>query len=322
MEGGGSRAARSRSGGTASARRVSSVARGAPGAPAARSAGLGGCRPRWPHRGGAALPLSPRVPGSVPEHSRLLPRISLPPPPRSLPAPQEAGQRGSRGLPSGTGRRLAPLHPRGGGHDPGGSVPPLASPPQVPSRASLQPAPCRPTQGEGRPPPEQGLCSPSARGGLAGHSTPPAKPGWRSPAAHDRKEGLARRALRRGGRREPGPESRERSPSPGKLARGEDGNPRPGGHSPFRAQRGQGGTFRRCPRLPPEHGPGWGPGTPGGGTVGSRAPQVPTGPRPGLPALFHCHHHLSWPHRGRGQRPPPGPISPSRGCSPQHRARS
>lgn len=24
------------------------------------------CRPRWPHRGGAALPLSPRVPGSLP----------------------------------------------------------------------------------------------------------------------------------------------------------------------------------------------------------------------------------------------------------------
>ncbi|XP_041255902.1 uncharacterized protein LOC121333540 [Onychostruthus taczanowskii] len=60
----------------AARRRLPEGLQACPGVPAASTAGARPCRPRWPHRGGAALPLSARS-GLGAEHSRL-PRISLP----------------------------------------------------------------------------------------------------------------------------------------------------------------------------------------------------------------------------------------------------
>lgn len=287
-------------------RRVSSVPRGAPVPPPARR-GSAVPAPLAAPRGRRAPALAARS-GLGAEHSRL-PRISLPAASRRRLARSRlcgrAGQRGSRSLPS---RRLAALHPReGSGVVRGGPFPPTRQPPP---RSFPEPlcnaVPCRPTRGERRPPPEQPLCP--GGGGVGGHSTPrqtgsekPRRPRWEGgrdwPGVPSGEEGEGSRGRRA--------ESEVQAWGSWTRARGEAGNPRPGGHSPFPAQRGQGSTFRRCPRLPPEHGPGWGCGTPGGGTGESRPPQVPTGPRPGLPALLHRHHHLP---TTPGQRSP-GPVS-------------
>lgn len=141
-----------------------------------------------------------------------------------------------------------------------------------PSRRCLPKPLCRvsaagPRGARGRPLPGEGSA------GTAISSAQPDKPGWGSPPALQGREGLAQRALRRGG----------------------EGN--------------------RGPRLPPEHGPGWGPGTPGGGAGTSRAPQVPTGPRPRLPVLTHGDHLLPATPRQTAESPPvpfpPPPPSPA-----------
>lgn len=88
--------------------------------------------------------------------------------------------------------------------------------------------------------------------------------------------------------------------------RGEVGNPCPSGHSPFPAQRGQGNTFRRCPRIPPKRGLGWGQGTPGEDTRTSCALQVHREPRPGFPASASPPGHIA----AEGNDPPPVPPHP------------
>lgn len=72
-------------------RRVCSHARRFPPAPSA--AGARPCRPRRPHRGGAALPLSRRVPGSVPSTPGCAASASPLPPAAASLTPGSAGGR-------------------------------------------------------------------------------------------------------------------------------------------------------------------------------------------------------------------------------------
>lgn len=88
-------------------------------------------------------------------------------------------------------------------------------------------------------------------------------------------------------------------------AREEAGNTRPGGHRPFFPGAAVAGEdLSLLPWFPPEHGPRWGPGTPGRSTGASRAPRLSTELRPGLPGLLHSHYHLSATSRQRGEFPP------------------
>lgn len=275
-------------------RRVSSVPRGAPVPPPARRSSAVPAPLAAPR--GRRVPLSPRVPGSVPSTPGCRASASPPPPAAASLTPASAGGQGSAGPAVSPAADLRPcILGKGVGGGWGGCVrsPPLASLPPGPFPSLFAtPFPAGPRGARGGP----HLSRPSARsGGLGGHSTPrqngsekPRRPRWEGgrdwPGVPSGEEGEGSRGRRA--------ESEVQAWGSWTRARGEAGNPRPGGHSPFPAQRGQGSTFRRCPRLPPEHGTGWGCGTPGGGTGASRPPQVPTGPRPGLPALLHRHHHL------------------------------
>lgn len=143
-----------------------------PGVPALSAAGPRPCRPRWPHRGGAALPLWRRVPGSVPSTLGCRASASPPPPAAASLAPGSAGGRAEL-IPQPLQWHWPPrnLHvfleerarAGGGGR---GSVPAIALPKPFCSVGRH-----RPTHRERRPPPEQRLCSLSARGGLVGDIT-------------------------------------------------------------------------------------------------------------------------------------------------------
>lgn len=98
--------------------------------------------------------------------------------------------------------------------------------------------------------------------------------------------------------------------------RGEVGNPCPSGHSPLPAQRGQGNTFRRCPRLQRERGLGWGHGTPGEGTRMSCALQVHRQQRPGLPEPASTPGHIAAEGKDTlscSPPPTPPPLPPQQG---------
>lgn len=220
---------------------------------AAGSAGLGGAvaagRTAGVPRSRSRRAFRARCP-ALPAAAHQPPRC-LPPPPRSLPAPRAAGQRGSRRLPRGTGRRQAALRlaERGGVGWAGVPTPPLARPPRSLPKPFCSALRCRPTRGERRPPPEQGLSSPpSARGGLGGRSrffSTPRQTGSEKPL----------RPRGEGGRDRPGvPSGEEGEGSRGRTAesevqawgswtraRGEAGNPRPSGQSqPFPSAAGAG----------------------------------------------------------------------------------
>lgn len=218
---------------------------------AAGSAGLGGAVPAGRTAG---VPRSrsrrafrARCP-ALPAAAHQPPRC-LPPPPRSLPAPRAAGQRGSRGLPSGTGRRQAALRLAGGGGLGGCPHSSACQAPQSLPKPFCSALRCRPTRGERRPPPEQGLSSPpSARGGLGGPSrffSTPRQTGSEKPLRPRGEGGRDRPGVPSGeegeGSRGRRAESEVQAWGSGTRARGEAGNPRPSGQSqPFPSAAGAG----------------------------------------------------------------------------------
>lgn len=157
-------------------------------------------------------------------------------------------------------------------------IPPLPSP-SVPSAASLQHHPLQAHGGERRPPPEQGLCSPSARVGLGEHrhllfsthrqtGTEELWGGRDWPYVPSEEESEGKRARRA--------KSEVQAWGSWAIVRREADNPWPGGHRPFP-------TLSPLPSAPTGAQFRLGPSMVEEGTGARHAAQVPTGPRPGLP---------------------------------------
>lgn len=279
-------------------RRVSSVPRGAPVPPPARRSSAVPAPLAAPR--GRRVPLSPRVPGSVPSTPGCRASASPPPPAAASLTPASAGGQGSAGPAVSPAADLRPCI-LGKGVGGLGGVCPFPPIRQPPPRSLPEPlcnaVPCRPTRGERRPPPEQTLCP--ERGARRAQHPPPKRVGEAPPPPVGGREGLARRALRRGGRREPGQESRERSPSLGKLdeSSGRGRQPPPRRSQPF-------------------------PGAAGAGEHLSPLPSASTGARHGLGLRYPGRRHRGEPptpssHGAAAWTPSAAPSPPS---SPDHTA--